>query len=158
MNRSALRTRRAYLTPIGGRSGEAMRGYEALRDGLRDGNAAFSRIDAGQLIKHAFALRTQARHGGTPAKQAILLYLYAEPPRWPDGRPITLEAIERHRAEIDCFARAVAGDEVLFHACAYSELLAVWAADEDPEIRAHAAAVARRFGIESEVPCTTSAT
>jgi hypothetical protein len=134
-----------------------MRSYEALRDGLREGNTGFSRIDAGQLVKHAFALRTQARRGGTPAKQAILLYLYAEPLRWPDGRPIALEAIERHRAEIDRFARAVAGDEVLFQACAFSELLAGWAAEEDAEIRAHAAALARRFSVESEVPCTTSA-
>jgi hypothetical protein len=73
------------------------------------------RLDATQLVKHAFGLRTAVHHkkhfvGKLPA----LLYLYAEPERWPDGRPISIAEIEAHRVEIRRFAEAVTGDEVVF--------------------------------------------
>jgi len=106
------------------------------------------RLDATQLVKHAFGLRTAVHHkkhfvGKLPA----LLYLYAEPERWPDGRPISRAEIEAHRVEIRRFAEAVTGDQVAFRACSYRELLSAWAAGPCALTRTHAAATATRFDL-----------
>ena len=66
-----------------------MAGCQRILDDVREGSSPFARLDATQLVKHAFGLRTAVHHkkhflGKLPA----LLYLYAEPERWPDGRPI----------------------------------------------------------------------
>jgi len=55
------------------------------------------------------------------------------------------EDIKTHRADIERFSTAVAGDEVLFHACSYRELLSTWIASPNDDVRAHAAAIATRF-------------
>ena len=69
-------------------------------------------------------------------------YLFDEPHRFVNSsRPITSAEHARHRDEIAQFATAVTGDEVQFAACSYRELLAVWAAAADADVRRHAEAV-----------------
>ena len=125
--------------------GDDMKGYEGVRDTLRANGRLYEFLDAAQLVKHAFALRTAVhRRGGklTP----ILFYLYAEPNAWPkDNRPIGDDEKATHRQEIARFAQDVAGDEVVFVSCSYRRLLEDWARHKDHGIRAHAAAVTRRF-------------
>jgi len=124
-----------------------MQGYQRCRDGLRDRSRTFSKLDATQLVKHAFALRTAVHK--VPAwagKKPILFYVYSEPERWPGNKgPVSWEDRMRHRAEVAAFSDMVAGDEVSFRWCSYSELLATWAAQSDQLISAHAAAVVKRF-------------
>ena len=50
-----------------------------------------------------------------------------------------------HRKEIERFAAAVAGDEVVFVSCPYKRLLKAWTDSEDRSVRAHANAVVARF-------------
>ena len=135
----------AYWRPVWG---NGMAGFEALRDDLREGVGAFACLDAPQLLKHAFALRTAVhRDERFLGLQPALLYLYAEPKRWPDGRAVSRADIKEHRAEVDRFAEAVTGDEVVFRACSYCELLAAWAAGSHHFTRAHAGAIATRFDL-----------
>jgi hypothetical protein len=138
----------AYWRPMWG---SKMAGYECCRDEIRDyGGGRFARLDVAQLVKHAFALRTTVHNVAKWAeKRPVLYYLYAEPERWPDGRgAVPAEDRLRHRAEIAAFSEMLAGDEVSFLSCSYSELLADWAAQPDPMIRAHADAVGRCFAIK----------
>ena len=132
----------AYWRPVWG---DDLKGYEGVRDTLRANGRLYEFLDAAQLVKHAFALRTEVhRRGGklTP----ILFYLYAEPAVWPkDGRLVDKNDKAKHREEIARFARDVAGDEVIFVSCSYRRLLENWARHKDRGIRAHAAAVTRRF-------------
>jgi hypothetical protein len=133
----------AYWRPVWG---DAMAGYKRVRDGLRDGDNPFARLDAAQLVKHALGLRTAVhRRGPLADKRPVLLYLYAEPERWPDVRPVPRVEIEAHRAEVRDFAGIVSGAEVIFSACSYGELLSSWSAGPDAVTRAHAAAIKTRF-------------
>jgi hypothetical protein len=133
----------AYWRPVWG---DAMTGYERIRDAVRDGSGGFARLDAAQLFKHAFALRTAVhRREGPYGKRPVLFYVFAEPERWPDARPVRLADREAHRADIERFAEIVARDEVVFHACSYRELLSAWSQCSSEAVRAHAAAVAERF-------------
>ena len=134
----------AYWRPCWG---DRMGGYESLRDALRADSRPYLQLDAAQLFKHAFALRTDVhREGPHNGLQPILFYLYAEPEVWPtDGTPVDKGAKERHRREIRAFAAAVAGDEVIFVACSYKTLLGNWASSEDAGIRAHAQLVLQRY-------------
>lgn len=135
----------AYWRPVWG---EAMTGYEQVRDGVADGSLVFEHLDAIQLLKHAFALRTAVhREGPAVGKQAVLYYLYAEPREWPDGRAIPAADVERHRSEVGEFARRVADDEVTFRSCTHSQLLEQWSVSENPRIRELAKAIAARFGL-----------
>lgn len=134
----------AYWRPVwGGR----MKGYESIRDGLRSSPDRFLRLDAAQLFKHAFALRSEVHrdgpHGGlTP----VLFYAYAEPEHWPrDESPVDEGAKIRQRKEIERFRAAVAGDEVSFVSCSYRRLLKAWSDHGNRRVRAHAAAVSARF-------------
>lgn len=128
--------------------GEAMTGYEGIRDRTREGGSSFALLDAAQLVKHAFALRTAVHRGERfGGKLPVLLYLYAEPELWPNGRPVSKADIEAHRSDLQHFADAVAGDEVVFHACSYRELLSAWAASACAPTKAHAAALAARFNL-----------
>ena len=132
----------AYDRPVWG---EHMRGYEAVRDAANAGELHYAHLDAGQLVKHAFALRSEVNRNGGPrrGKRAVLLYLYAEPGAWADGRLIRMEDRERHRAEIADFAVRVAGDEVTFVSRSYGEVLAQW--ETHPDTCEHAQAVRNRF-------------
>ena len=76
----------AYWRPIWG---DDMKGYEGVRDTLRANGRLYDFLDAAQLVKHAFALRTAVhnRRSGHDGLTPILFYLYAEPAVWPkDGR------------------------------------------------------------------------
>ncbi len=134
----------AYWRPC---RGEYMKGYEGVRDALRDDRRSYLRLNAAQLFKHTFALRTDVHRNGPQAGlRPILLYLYAEPEVWPTGgTPVDEGAIARHRLEIETFASAVAGDEVAFIACPYKTLLGSWICSEDAGIRAHARSVLERY-------------
>jgi hypothetical protein len=136
----------AYWRPVWG---EEMTAYERCRDGLRDGSRKFVRLDAAQLIKHAFALRTAVHSVPEWAgKRPILYYLYAEPEQWPEEkRSIPQQDRTQHRDDIGAFSKTVVGDEVLFRFCSYAVLLAQWAAQSNEPLRAHASAIIRRFVI-----------
>lgn len=139
--KSAAALSPAYWRPVWG---ERMQGFERMRDRLRDKEARFDHLDAAQLVKHAFGLRTAA---GRVGKRAALLYVHYEPQAWPDGRPVPITAHARHRQEIADFAAAVAGDEVAFARLTWGEVLAAWASSEDDGIRHHAKAMLGHFAV-----------
>ena len=134
----------AYWRPVWG---ECMQGYESVRDGLCGEPGGYEHLEAAQLVKHAFALRTAVHERPEcRALAPVLYYVYAEPESWPNGgAPVDEGAKARHREEIERFAAAVAGDEVAFVSCSWPRLLETWARHEHGRIRAHAAAVAARF-------------
>lgn len=121
--------------------GPGMARYTAMRLALTEGRQNYRSLDAVQLVKHAYALRTQGVKRGLGA---VLVYLHAAPVTWASGKPVSPEAIARHRAEIADFARAVKGDDVSFVALRWADLLADWA--KTPALAAHAAAISARFG------------
>jgi hypothetical protein len=126
--------------------GNAMSRYERVRDELRGGLTAYKHLDAAQLVKHAFGLRTAVNKSERYLGRApLLFYLFAEPEGWPDRRVIAHQDHEAHREEIRQFGAAVDGDEVKFVSCSYAQLLAGWGAAADKAIAAHAEAVTRRF-------------
>ena len=127
--------------------GENMKGYEGVRDSLRDKPGRFARLDAAQLFKHAFALRTEVhRPNRRRGLKPVLFYLYAEPESWPaSGRPVDKRAKARHRKEIGMFETSVAGDEAIFVSCPWRRLLDGWRTAGDSRVRAHAESVSARF-------------
>ena len=125
-----------------------MAGFLEMRDRLRDGRVEFAHVDAAQLVKHALALRTQASKKG---RVAALLYLYAEPDAWPDGRSIAASKIEAHHREIQGFADAVEGGEVRFLSLSYGSLLADWESSASDRLRRHAEALRRHFSVVRRV-------
>ena len=134
----------AYWRPVWG---NRMKGYESIRDGSRGEPGCYRRLDAAQLFKHAFALRTAVhKRPELRALAPILFYVYAEPEFWPgSGEPVDEGAKARHREEIERFAAAVADDEVTFVSCSWRKLLEVWGRHANVRIRAHADAVGVRF-------------
>ena len=129
-----------YWRPV---RGDLMKGYERVRDSLRENPHLYAFLDAAQLVKHAFALRSEVhRPGRHQGLRPILLYIYAEPEFWPrSGHPLDDGAKTGHRDEIDCFGRCVADDEVPFVSCSYLRLLEAWRSNPDRKLRAHAEAV-----------------
>ena len=121
--------------------GLGMARFDALRKALTEGRKTYRHLDAAQLVKHAYGLRTQAIKR---ARGAVLVYLHAAPATWASGKPVAPEAIARHEAEVADFAAAVKGDAVTFLPLRWADLLAQWAGV--PALAAHAAAVAGRFG------------
>ncbi len=121
--------------------GPGMARYNAMRRALASGQQTYRCLDAVQLVKHAYGLRTQ---GIKRARGAVLVYLHAAPQAWANLKPVDPAAIARHEAEIVDFARAVKGDDVTFVAVRWREVLAAWA--KVPALAAHAAAVQERFG------------
>lgn len=111
---------------------------EVMRDRLRADPSLFRRLDAAQLVKHAFRLVTDARR---KKRRPHLHYLYAEPASRA-RRPISDELHEQHRREIAAFAAAIAGAEVTFSACSYREWLGTW---RGIEVAAHARRVLDAF-------------
>ena len=134
----------AYWRPVWG---DRMEGYQQIRDDLRRDKGLYAHLDAAQLFKHAFALRTQVnREVQHQSMNSLLMYLYAEPECWPrSGEPVSKEAKVRHRQEIQDFAKRVQGDEVTFVSCSYRELLSAWQESGTPKVRSHAEAVMRSF-------------
>jgi hypothetical protein len=131
----------AFSEAYDSRDWEGMSRFTALRRALAEGALAYRHLDAAQLVKHGYGLRTQ---GVKRAKGAVLVYLHAAPATWANGKPVSPEAIARHEAEIADFARRVRGDAVTLVALRWADLLADWAAS--PALSAHAAAVTARFG------------
>ncbi len=129
----------AYWRPVWG---ERMERYCAMRDRLRDEPHAFQHLDATQLVKHAFGLRSEAAREGRIAR---LLYVFAEPVTWANGKRVPPEDIARHRAETEAFAVAVDGDEVAFSWTTYRALLEGWR--EHASASAHANAVLDAFDL-----------
>ena len=127
--------------------GNRMTGYAGVRDALRSNPQRYSCLDAAQLVKHAFALRTEVHRNGPHAGlRPMLLYVYAEPDVWVrTGRRVDDDAKRRHLAELESFAAGVAGDEVVFVPCSYRRLLETWLSASDQTIRDHARAVVDRF-------------
>ena len=124
--------------------GDRMSGYQAIRDDIRKGEKPYHFLDAGQLVKHALALRSEVhRRGGKLSP--VLHYVYAEPKQWPSGKGIDPKEIRRHRKEILRFGQAVQNDEVSFLACSYRDLLRQWKAQAKKAIADHANAVFLRF-------------
>ncbi len=118
--------------------GTEMGPYEDMRDKLTRSPQKFAHLDAAQLVKHAFAIRTQAME---TKKRGVLAYLYAEPCRWPDNRPVAAAARKAHSREVGLFQQAVRGAEVGFAVCKYKELLAAMRLAPIIEVRRHASAV-----------------
>jgi len=142
-SRSKAKFSEAYWRPVWG---DAMAGYESVRDGLHDVSIAFIHFDAAQLVKHAFGLRTAVhRDQRLRGKKPILFYLYAEPQRWPDGSLVPIEDIAAHRAEITRFSKTVANNDVAFEFCSYGDLLAFWEHDSNEIVSSHARAIKDRF-------------
>ena len=127
--------------------GAGMKGYEQVRDTLCRNPRSFTFLDAAQLVKHAFALRSEVHRPGAHRGLApILFYVHAEPEYWPGtDRPIADAAKVGHRDEIARFARLVANDEVAFVSCSWRRLLEVWRHNHGEEIHIHADAVMARF-------------
>ena len=127
--------------------GDRMGGYARIRDGLRHDPESFAHLDAAQLFKHAFALRSEVhRRERRRPLRPILFYLYAEPEVWPtSGEVVDERAKARHRDEIETFRATVVSDEVGFVSCSWRRLLAAWADQPDGRIRAHAHAVTARY-------------
>lgn len=123
-----------------------MRPFEDMRDGLAGGRTRFIFLDAALLVKHAFGLRTQGARRG---RSAVLVYLYAEPKAYPDGRPVSKEEIAGHRAELASFTKAVSDPaaEVRFESLCYAELLAHWNLCPGEALRNHAVALSSRFDV-----------
>ncbi len=130
----------AYSRPVWG---DAMGPFETMRDALAAGRS-FEFLDAAQLVKHAFGLRTQAHQQG---RRALLCYLYAEPRAYRDGRAIPLTSIQAHRTELAEFAGEVtsAMADVAFCSLSYGELTTHWS--HIPGLAEHAAALAGCFDL-----------
>ncbi len=122
--------------------GEGMARFEALRAALTQGRLTYRHLDAVQLVKLAYGLRTQAHKR---ARGAVLVYLHATPAAWANGKPVDPAAIARHTAEVADFARRIKGCDVAFAPLRWSDLLAQWAAV--PALATHSAAIKSRFGV-----------
>jgi hypothetical protein len=122
--------------------GRGMMPFERMRDQLQNGDMRFARLDAVQLVKHAFGLRTEARRRG---KVPALVYLYAEPETWGSGEHVSADALEVHSREARRFASEVAGAEVKFRLCTYKELLSALRAAGDQGLAQHADSIAQKF-------------
>lgn len=145
-SKSAAKLSDAYKRDVWG---NRMRPYEQMRDALISGTITYRYLDAAQLVKHAFGLRTAThkdddRNGKTP----VLYYVFSEPASRPNGDTVSAEAHAQHRAELLHFSAAVAGAEVVFASCSYEELLKSWAESPNAAVVEHAARVGTRFGIK----------
>lgn len=98
-------------------------------------------LDAAQLIKHALALSTQAEKLG---KRAALLYLYADPDAWLDGRAIPAGTRSEHALHLKAFAEATTEADVRFAAATYAQLFQIWVEGEH-DVQNHARAVMTHF-------------
>ena len=135
----------AYWRPVWG---DDMTGFKEIRGNLRENSNLYDFVNAAQLFKHAFALRTAVHNRSTEyyGLTPVLMYLYAEPNIWPkDNKLVDPAQKAKHRKEIAHFASVVEGDEVVFVSCSYSRLLEDWSHHKDHRIRAHADAVTHRF-------------
>ncbi len=129
----------AYRRPIWGKR---MGPYERMRDQIASGEQSFKHLDGVQLLKHAFGLQTEAqRKNNSP----VLVYLYAEPAEWPDGRSIASSSLNLHAREASDFARRVEGAEVVFRTCTYANLLETFLRSASADVRKHGRTIREKF-------------
>lgn len=114
--------------------------FTQLRDDLVKGEVAFEALDAVQLIKSAYGIWTRAEKR---ASGAVLVYLYADPKNWANGKPVDAGLKARHRKELAQFSSLIAGDGVAFVRLRWADLLAQWAGV--PQLQAHAAGLRGMF-------------
>lgn len=122
--------------------GENMEGYTRLRRTHANGARRFTCLDDVQLVKHAYGLRTEAQRRGL---RPVLMYLYAEPAVWANGKTVGQDKIAAHRADIALFSQSVEGDEVAFAPMPWRDMLALWGRGK-MALADHAARVEARFG------------
>lgn len=122
--------------------GAGMARFDALRAALSDGRLSYRHLDAVQLVKQAYALRTQAQKR---ARGAVLVHLHAAPAAWANGKLLDPAAIRAHAAEVRDFAARVKGQDVTFAPVRWADLLKQWAGV--PALAEHAAAITARFGV-----------
>ncbi len=122
--------------------GDRMAGWQSVRDEAHTGS--YRRLDAAQLMKHALGLLTESRRRAGAAR---LVYVYAEPSRWGDGRLLDPGLTAEHRAELSRLAATVAEDEVEFTAISYRDLAMTWSVASDERTRRLAAALLDRFDV-----------
>jgi len=122
--------------------GEKMEGYTRLRRTHANGARRFGCLDDAELVKDAYGLRTEAQHRKL---RPVLLYLYAEPATWANGKPVDPVKIAAHRADIALFSENVEGDEVVFLPMEWTAMLALWGRGK-MALAEHAGRVAARFG------------
>ena len=122
--------------------GEKMEGYTRLRRTHANGARRFTCLDDVQLVKHAYGLRTEGQRRGL---RPVLIYLYAEPETWANGRAVGQDKLAAHRADIDLFSQSVEGDEVGFVPMAWNDLLLHWGRGKMP-VAEHARRVSEAFG------------
>lgn len=108
---------------------------EMLR--LQETPAAYSRLDAAQLIKHAFGLAHSY-----PNSAVTLLYLYWEP-----EPPFAHPLFQQHRKEIDDFAQRVAGSGPRFVALNYKTLWDEWANSNQDWLVSHRKNLMSRYAM-----------
>ena len=112
--------------------------WYALVPELRQNPSLFRQLDAGQLIKHSIGLSNQY-----PGRILTLLYLYWEPLNAED-----FPVYAAHRADIERFGNAVAGDAIAFRPMSYAELWAAWEAQDGPEwLHDHVRALRARYEV-----------
>ncbi len=114
--------------------------FTALRDDLVKGNIGFESLDAVGLIKSAYGLWTRAEKRATGA---VLVYLYADPQTWANGKAVDPALKARHRKELAEFSRLIAGDGVSFVRLRWADLLSSWGAK--PELADHVAGLRGMF-------------
>ncbi len=131
----------AYWRPVWG---QQMTPVEAVRDSLRSGDPSLDGLDASQLVKHMFGLRSES-HRRKPLKPAVLVYLYCEPDKWPGGGAIDGNKRSVHTGSIERFAAKVAGAEVGFRHLTYQHLLESWTSSPNADQRRHSEAIRQRF-------------
>ena len=156
-SKQASRLSDTYWRPVWG---ENMAGYESIRNSLRSDARLYAHLDALQLFKHAFALRTEVhRPNGHPGLTPILFCLYAEPGHWPanrrpqqpwlvtkrcsfrvrTGTARPLRALDLSAIESCCGkARCLTAKNV---SPRYMRLLDAWTNSKNGDIRAHAVAI-----------------
>lgn len=120
--------------------GEGMAPYTKMRRDMALGKVDFDAVDAVKLIKQAYGIHTRAQKR---AVGGVLVYLYAEPRTWANGKPVNPARIEQHRKEVAKFGRMVAGAAVVFVPIRWADLLNQWA--QFPALKAHATAVRETF-------------
>jgi hypothetical protein len=132
--------------------GDRMGPFENLRDELTS-KWVPEHLNAVQLVKHAFGLRTRAKRLGKSS--AVLLYVYAQPnvyvqpkSRRPglDGTQIPDENRSRHACEIARFASEVSGSEVEFQSCTVAQIVEKMRKSTVKELRHHADMIASKYG------------
>ena len=116
------------------------------KDALKSEELEYQTLDAAQLVKHAFGIRSEVhRSGDFKGLRPVLLYLYAEPAPWPSGRSVAEGKLLKHCDEIQDFKSRVLGDEVEFHDLSYQSLLSTWISSGDAGVSEHAANILDRF-------------